>query len=216
MIPAPFGLQLAAAALAAIPAGWLGAIVGRGEAEGPQPPAIPMVIATLVVFVWAALVMPTIVLLVATLALGWALLVLATVDLLVLRLPNLLTYPLIVIGLLLSLQLPEHNPVAHLIGAAGGFAVLYAVGAAYRAARGREGLGLGDAKLAAAAGAWLGWQALPSMVLIACAAAFMWIGVAVLARGKAALGEEIAFGVPLCFAFWMVWLYGAPDFTNLF
>jgi leader peptidase (prepilin peptidase)/N-methyltransferase len=209
-------LQAAMTAVAAIPAGWLGATIARRETEGPQPSTPAMVIATLAAFTGAVLVMPSPVLLAVTLGLGWALLVLGAVDLLVLRLPNLLTYPLIAAGLLLSFWLPDHDPIAHLIGAAGGFAVLYAVGFAYRAARGREGLGLGDAKLAAAAGAWLGWQALPSMVLIACAAAFIWIGVAVAARGKSALREEIAFGVPLCFAFWLVWLYGTPDFARLF
>jgi leader peptidase (prepilin peptidase)/N-methyltransferase len=64
----------------------------------------------------------------------------------------------------------------------------------------------------AAAGAWLGWQALPLVVLIACAAAFVWIGLAVMLRGRAALHDEIAFGVPLCVAFWLVWLYGVPNF----
>jgi leader peptidase (prepilin peptidase)/N-methyltransferase len=111
---------------------------------------------------------------------------------------------------LLSLRLPDHDPLAHLIGAATGFLVLYLIAILYRRARAREGLGLGDAKLAAAAGAWLSWQALPSVILIACAAAFIWIGVRVALRGRAVLSQQIAFGVPLCFAFWLIWLYGAP------
>jgi leader peptidase (prepilin peptidase)/N-methyltransferase len=169
-----------------------------------------MIAASLVLAIWAALVVPPNYLLPATLLLGWLLLILATVDFLVLRLPDLLTLPLTAIGLLLSLWLPDRNPIAHLIGAAAGFFVLYAIALAYRGIRGREGLGLGDAKLAAAAGAWLGWQALPSVVLIACAAAFIWIGMMVWFRGREVLRRELAFGVPLCFAFWLVWLYGAP------
>jgi prepilin signal peptidase PulO-like enzyme (type II secretory pathway) len=45
---------------------------------------------------------------------------------------------------------------------------------------------------------------------MACAAAFIWIGIAVALRGRGVLTEQIAFGVPLCFAFWLVWLYGPP------
>lgn len=154
--------------------------------------------------------MPANFLLAATLLLGWTLLVLATVDVLVFRLPDIFTLPLIAAGLLLSFQLPDHDPPAHVIGATAGFLVLYGIALAYRRARGREGLGLGDAKLAAAAGAWLGWQALPSVVLIACAVAFVWIGVALLFRGREVLSRELAFGAPLCFAFWLVWLHGPP------
>ena len=154
--------------------------------------------------------MPPTVLLPITLLLGWALLGLSLIDILDFRLPDVLTYSLIACGLVLSLWLPDHNPLAHVVGAAAGFAVLYAISVLYRRARASEGLGLGDAKLAAAAGAWLGWLALPSVVLVACLVAFMWIGVALVFRGRAVLGERIAFGVPLSFAFWLVWLYGAP------
>ena len=43
--------------------------------------------------------------------------------------------------------------------------------ARFRAVRGIEGLGLGDAKLLAAAGAWVGLAALPSVILLAAVAA---------------------------------------------
>jgi leader peptidase (prepilin peptidase)/N-methyltransferase len=194
---------------AAIGAGWCAAIFARYEAG--QPPSYLATIAAAVgLAIWAALVMPPNFLLPATLLLGWALLGLSLVDVLDFRLPDLVTLPLIVGGVLISLWLPDRNPLGHLVGAIAGFVAFYAIAALYRRARTREGLGLGDAKLAAAAGAWLGWQALPSVVLVACIIAFIWIGVAVAFRGKAILGERIAFGVPLSFAFWLVWLYGAP------
>jgi leader peptidase (prepilin peptidase)/N-methyltransferase len=163
--------------------------------------------------VFAAVVMPPNYLLPATLLLGWVLLALSIVDFLELRLPDVLTLPLTAAGLTLSLFLPEGQPLTHLIGAAAGFSSLYGVAIMYRRFRGREGLGLGDAKLAAAAGAWLGWQPLPFVVLIACSAGFVWIAVGVMLRGREALRQEIAFGVPLCVAFWLVWLYGVPDFV---
>ena len=61
------------------------------------------------------------------------------------------------------------------------------------------------------AGAWLGWQALPYVILLACAVGMTWVGVAALRRGKEALAERIPFGVALCLAIWIIWLYGPPD-----
>jgi len=67
------------------------------------------------------------------------------------------------------------------IGAALGYGALLAIALAYRALRGRDGLGLGDAKLLGALGAWFGWQALPFILLIAAST-----GLAVmLATGRA-------------------------------
>jgi len=206
---------LGAALAASLPAGWGLAWIARRETGMNELPVLLFIGASLAVAAWAALVMPATYLLAATLLLGWILLLLSTIDLLAFRLPDILTFPLLAAGLVLSLWLPDQDPLAHLAGAVVGFVAFYGIALAYRRARGREGLGLGDAKLAAAGGAWLGWQALPSMVLIACVAGFIWIGVAVAIRGKSALMEEIAFGVPLCFAFWIVWLYGPPDLAGL-
>lgn len=202
-------VKIVAAAAISVPAGMLVSFVA-GWQSGTNLPRIAVVGASVATGIWAALVMPTAWLLGITLALGWALLVLGVVDLLAFRLPDILTLPLAAAGLLLSLGLPDHDPLGHLIGMLAGFCVLYLIAEVYRRVRAREGLGLGDAKLAGAAGAWLGWQALPSVILIACAAAFIWVGIAVALRGRGVLTEQIAFGVPLCFAFWLVWLYGPP------
>ena len=161
---------------------------------------------------WASITMPATLLLPLTCLLGWTLFALAIIDALALRLPDVLTLPLIAAGLIASLWLADRDPIAHAIGAGIGFAVFLAIQLTYRWVRGRDGLGLGDAKLAAAAGAWLGWQALPSVTLIACAAAFVWVGIGYMTRGKRVLEEQIAFGVPLCLAIWLVWLYGTPAF----
>ena len=59
----------------------------------------------------------------------------------------------------------------HLIGGVLGFAAFFLIAWLYRQLREREGLGLGDAKLLAGAGAWLGWAALPSVVLLAACTA---------------------------------------------
>jgi leader peptidase (prepilin peptidase) / N-methyltransferase len=194
-------------------AGWAMHHLLRWQLGARRVPLAVLFAASAAVAIWAALVMPSNFLLATTLLLGWILLALSMVDFLALRLPDVLTLPLAAAGLLISLLLPEGRPLTHLIGAAAGFFALYAIARVYSSVRRREGLGLGDAKLAAAAGAWLGWQLLPFVVLIACAAGFVWLGIAVMFRGRAALREEIAFGVPLCLAIWLVWLYGVPDFV---
>ena len=106
---------------------------------------------------------------------GWVLLTLALLDAGHFWLPDKLTLPL----LLLGLAIVNEPPLLHrLIGAAAGYAVLALIALAYRAARGREGLGGGDPKLLAAIGAWLGWQALPFVLLAASLAGLAWAGIA--------------------------------------
>jgi leader peptidase (prepilin peptidase)/N-methyltransferase len=208
-ITTPHLLAVLLAACAGVGAGYAATRFARFETG--RAPAYPVTVAAAAgVAVWAALVVPANFLLPATLLLGWALLSLSLVDILDFRLPDIVTLPLIAAGLLLSFWLPDRDPLGHLIGAVAGFAVLYAIAVLYRRARAREGLGLGDAKLAAAAGAWLGWQALPSVVLVACLVAFIGVGVGIAFRGRAVLETKIAFGVPLSFTIWVVWLYGAP------
>jgi leader peptidase (prepilin peptidase)/N-methyltransferase len=96
----------------------------------------------------------------------------------------------------------------HMIGAAVGFATFALIGLAYRHLRGREGLGLGDAKLLAGAGAWLGWQALPGLVLIAAVSALALALAGALAGGRLSATTRVAFGSHLALAFWLVWLLG--------
>jgi leader peptidase (prepilin peptidase)/N-methyltransferase len=96
--------------------------------------------------------------------------------------------------------------VDHLIGAAVGGAGFWLVREAYFRLRGREGLGLGDVKLAAAAGAWTGWQDLANVVLLAAAAALgLAIARAAVGRGGVAGTDRIAFGAFLAPAIWIIW-----------
>ncbi|HEY5072435.1 MAG TPA: A24 family peptidase [Caulobacteraceae bacterium] len=198
-----------AALFAAVPSGWAAARVARRCAEDATPPSTALVmLATVAVFAWAALTVSENWVLAVSLALGWTLVCLTAVDLVCLRLPDPLTLPLIAAGLAVSLALPGRPILDHLAGAAAGYAVLAALAWAFRWFRGVEGVGLGDAKLLAAAGAWLGWRLLPSVLLIACVAAFVWIAVSVVLRGWGVARGPIAFGAPLCLAFWVVWLGG--------
>ena len=193
--------------------GWLAARLTRTFAQ--RHIALPVMIAACaLVAAWALLVVYGMTAIALSLCLGFALVVLAATDMLAFRLPDALTFPLIAAGFVAAELLPAEQLWKHVTGAAIGFLALWAVGWLFHRLRGREGLGLGDAKLAAAAGAWLGLEPFPSVLLIASVMGILWFGVIALLRGRAALGERLAFGVPLCFAIWLVWLYGPLTFAS--
>ena len=97
------------------------------------------------------------------------LLYLAYVDFRTFRLPNSITLPLIIAGLGLSAftSWGFTNAQSALIGACLGYAVLWLPNYVYRLIKKQDGIGMGDAKLLAALGAWLGWSSLPSILLVA-------------------------------------------------
>jgi leader peptidase (prepilin peptidase) / N-methyltransferase len=140
--------------------------------------------------------------------LGWALLCLATIDARYFLLPDELTLPLIVAGPLAALVLAPDRLSADLIGAAVGFLAFLTLRYAYRRWRGREGLGFGDVKLAAVVGAWVGWDGIPSVVLIAAVAGLAVAAVSALRGAALARDSEVPFGTYLCLGLWLVWLYG--------
>ena len=140
--------------------------------------------------------------------LGAALVFLASFDLVTLRLPDALTLPLLVAGLLVAMLSPPHL-LDGVLGAVAGYGLLWSVATGYRWVRGHAGLGLGDAKLMAAAGAWLGVEALPTVLL---EASVLGLGGALFlqVRGaKLSAQSRLAFGPFLALSFWLVWLYGA-------
>lgn len=207
---------LASILLGSLPAGAAAGLTVRRLAGTDRLPISAMIVASAAIGVWAMLFVNGAALLAISCALGWTLLVLAAVDALAFRLPDVLTLPLIAAGVGVSWLLPEQDVLGHAVAALLGTAIFFGIAVVYQRTRGREGLGLGDAKLAGAAGAWLGWQALPFVVLLACAIGFLWVGIAMIRRGNAALNERIPFGVALCFAIWIVWLYGPPDIPGMF
>ncbi len=135
------------------------------------------------------------------LALAGTLAAIANIDVRRHRIPDLLSLPLIGAGLVWA-ALHAEAWAAHALGAAIGFASLAGFGALYFRWRGREGLGLGDAKLFAAAGAWLGWSALPLVLSIAALGGLSFA----LLTGRTHAGRALAFGPWLAAGFWAAWL----------
>ena len=140
--------------------------------------------------------------------LGAILITLSSIDLRTGRLPDILTLPLMITGPIIALAFGWQDPVWHVVAAAVGFGAFYAIAEIYCRVRKRDGLGFGDAKLFGAAGAWLGVQGLPSVLLWATGTALAGICVAVLFRHRVEAATAIPFGPFLALGFWLVWLYG--------
>jgi leader peptidase (prepilin peptidase) / N-methyltransferase len=122
-----------------------------------------------------------------------ALLAMSAIDIDTHLLPDSLTLPLLWAGLILnfnSMFASLHDAVA---GAIAGYLVLWLVHWVFKLVRGVEGMGYGDFKLLAALGAWLGWTALPQIVLIAAVAGAV-VGLVATWRGRMRFGEPLPFG----------------------
>jgi leader peptidase (prepilin peptidase)/N-methyltransferase len=135
-------------------------------------------------------------------ALCWA----SAVDLDRQILPDVLTFGLSAFGLAYAFQAGTPQFAACLIGALAGYGSFLLVSRLYLRLRGRPGLGLGDAKLLAAAGAWLGWSALPYVVLVASGFALLLIVARRVAGHSFHALSRLAFGPFLAVALWSVWL----------
>ena len=142
------------------------------------------------------------------------LLLLSIIDIKSFTLPNILTLPLIPIGILQSWVLTQDWRYS-LIGALIGYGVFVALELSFKKIRGKDGLGRGDAKLLAVGGAWCGWSALPIIILVASSSGLI---LAIFNILKAKTHSEqlpkntstenwIPFGPFLAFAIFTVWLY---------
>ena len=141
-------------------------------------------------------------------ALGWTLLTLALIDQRNGLLPDALTLPLIPLGLATAALQGLDAFLAHAIGAAAGFAVLEAIRRLYKSLRGWDGLGFGDVKLLATAGAFVAWDGLPSVILIGAVTTLAVILAAPLTDRTYRPEQHIPFGPGLCLGIWLTWLYG--------
>ncbi|MDQ7976627.1 A24 family peptidase [Paraburkholderia sp. SARCC-3016] len=108
-------------------------------------------------------------------------------------LPDSLTLPLLWTGLILNFGGLFASLSDAVLGAIAGYLALWCVHWAFKLVRGIEGMGYGDFKLLAALGAWLGWAALPQIILIAAVAGAL-VGLVATWRGRMRFEEPLPFG----------------------
>ena len=122
-------------------------------------------------------------------------------------LPDQLTLPLLWFGLAINYFGVFTDLESAVIGAIAGYLVLWLVYHAFRLLTGKEGMGYGDFKLLAALGAWLGWQSLPLVLLLASLVGAI-VGIAlILLRGRDR-NIPIPFGPYLAAAGWIALIWG--------
>jgi leader peptidase (prepilin peptidase) / N-methyltransferase len=159
----------------------------------------------------------------ALICLGYSFIVMMMIDLYHYILPDVITLPGILIGLILTWTTQLGSPLGTfddaLIGVAVGGGGLWAFAFIFEKITGKVGMGLGDVKLLAMVGAWLGWQALPYTIFFAAlmgsVVGLSWIGLMGRDRSK-----PIPFGPYLVLAAWSYifigaqvydwYLYGSP------
>ncbi|MEM6512418.1 MAG: A24 family peptidase [Pseudomonadota bacterium] len=128
--------------------------------------------------------------------------------------PDSLVYPLLWVGLLMSLWHPMASaevlfiePREAIIGGAVGYLSLWSVYWLFKIVTGKEGMGHGDFKLLAALGAWLGWQALPIIILMSAVVGATFGILMIVLRGRDR-AVPMPFGPFLAAAGWISMLYG--------
>lgn len=129
----------------------------------------------------------------SALLLIWSLVALTCIDLDTQLLPDDITLPLLWIGLLFNLSNAFTSLPEAVIGAIGGYLILWGVYWLFKLATGKEGMGYGDFKLLAAIGAWLGWQMLPLVILLSSVVGAV-VGITLILAVKHGRDIPIPFG----------------------
>jgi leader peptidase (prepilin peptidase)/N-methyltransferase len=146
------------------------------------------------------------------LLLTWGLIALVFIDFDHLLLPDIISLPLLWLGLLLNVFHVFINAGAAIIGAAAGYLSLYLIAWVFKLIRGIEGMGQGDFKLAALFGAWMGWIILPFIIFIASLLGAIF-GIIFLAFKKYPLRHPLPFGPYLAIAGWVAIMWGGDIFS---
>lgn len=138
---------------------------------------------------------------------GAALFALALIDLRSMRLPDAITLPLLLCGLLVCVWTERSALTVHAAAAALDYLGLRLLALLYRRSRGIEGIGAGDAKLLAAGGAWLGLAAMPDLLVLAGSFGIVGFMITALRRGRLDADFRMPFGPALALAIWLLWLH---------
>jgi leader peptidase (prepilin peptidase) / N-methyltransferase len=139
--------------------------------------------------------------------LTWSLIALTMIDIDHQLLPDDITLPLLWLGLLFNLTATYTTLSDAVIGAMAGYLILWSIYWAFKLLTGKEGMGYGDFKLLAALGAWLGWQALPLIILLSSLVGAV-CGIALMIIKRRGKEIPIPFGPYLAMAGWIALLWG--------
>ncbi|NBY22065.1 MAG: prepilin peptidase [Gammaproteobacteria bacterium] len=150
----------------------------------------------------------------AALILTYSLLALAAIDLEQQILPDSITLPVLWLGLLFSVMGGLVDCESSILGAAIGYLSLWSVYQLFKCLTGKEGMGYGDFKLLALLGAWLGWQAVPLVIVLSSVVGALF-GLGLVLFRHHASDQPIPFGPFLAAAGWIVLLFG-EDLTRLY
>jgi len=145
--------------------------------------------------------------LLAALFLTWALLAASLIDFDHQILPDDIMLPFLWLGILCNLFDLYTNITDSVVGAMVGYLILWSVFWIFKLLTGKEGMGYGDFKLLALLGAWMGWQALPAIILLSSVVGAI-IGILLILFKKQQRGQPMPFGPYLAGAGWINLLWG--------
>lgn len=140
------------------------------------------------------------------LLLTWSLIALSFIDFDHQLLPDTITLPVLWLGLFLSLFNLFADSHAAITGAIAGYLILWGVFQLFKLLTGKEGMGFGDFKLLALFGAWLGWQALPLIILLSSLTGSL-AGISMMIFNRHDRNSPIPFGPYLAAAGWIALLW---------
>ncbi len=145
--------------------------------------------------------------------LSWALIALTMIDFDHQLLPDAITLPFLWLGILFNMNGVYTDLSASVIGAVAGYLSLWSIYMIFKLVTGKEGMGYGDFKLFALLGAWLGWQALPGIILLSSLVGAV-VGISlILFRGRDR-NIPIPFGPYLATAGWIFLVWGGEITTS--
>jgi leader peptidase (prepilin peptidase) / N-methyltransferase len=134
---------------------------------------------------------------------------LAAIDGATLLLPDILTIPLMLAGLAVNASGTLTSFSNASVGAVAGYLILWLMYWCVRLVTGKEGLGYGDFKLAAAVGAWLGFVTLLHVIAVAVLLAGIYVGLRIF-RGRLGADRLFPFGPFLAASAAASTFFGAP------
>jgi len=143
----------------------------------------------------------------AVLLFTWSLICLTMIDFDHKLLPDQLTLPLMWLGILVNMNGMFVSLEQSVLGAVVGYLSLWSIYWLFKLLTGKEGMGYGDFKLLAALCAWMGWQALPLIILLSSLVGSV-VGISLIIIKGRDRNIPIPFGPYLAAAGWIAFFWG--------